>query len=442
MTFQQRFNGGNIRIIFLMMLGAVGFVLLIACANVANMMLSRALDRRREMAIRSALGATRWRVIRQLLMESLLLSVAGGILGLGLAALGIRWFDQSTLDVRPYWIQFNMNYTVLGYFAGLCIVSALLFGIIPALQSSRPDLNEVLSEGGRSVGRRRGGWLSFGLFVFQFALTLVLLTGAGIFVRSLFAGLAVNPFIPSHQLWTARLELPDTRYKDADARERFYDQLLPRLRALPGVTNVAIASNAPGLGSWRHQIELEHKPIEHAAQRPWIALVASSPGYFDTIHLPLLRGRAFNGDDGAANHETAILTRDAARQFWPGQDPIGKRFRVYDEKGKAGNWITVVGVSADMVQEMDENEPKPLFFVPYRQEGWSNMALVIESSANPIPSVRAVVQGLDQDLPLTDIFRFDQAVDHQIWFLRLFGESVLRLRSSSPCSWLRWVSTP
>ncbi|MGA8731867.1 MAG: ABC transporter permease [Terracidiphilus sp.] len=422
MTFQQRFNGGNIRIIFLMMLGAVGFVLLIACADVANMMLSRALDRRREIAIRSALGASRWRVIRQLLMESLLLSVTGGILGLGLAELGIRWFDQSTLDVRPYWIQFNMNYTVLGYFAGLCILSALLFGTIPALQSSRPDLNEVLSEGGRSVGRRRGGWLSFGLVVFQFALTLVLLTGAGIFVRSLFAGLAVNPFIPSHQLWTARLELPDTRYKDADARERFYDQLLPRLRALPGVTNVAIASNAPGLGSWRHQIELEHQPIEHAAQRPWIALIANSPGYLDTIHLPLLRGRPFNDEDGAASHETAILTRDAAGRFWPGQDPIGKRFRIFDEKGKAGNWITVVGVSADMVQEMDENEPKPPFFVPYRQEGWSNMALVIESSANPIPSVRTVVQGLDQDLPLTDIFRFDQAVDHQIWFLRLFGE--------------------
>jgi putative ABC transport system permease protein len=422
MTFQQRFNGGNIRIIFLMMLGAVGFVLLIACADVANMMLSRALDRRREMAIRSALGGTRWRIMRQLLMESLLLSVAGGMLGLGLAELGIRWFDQSTLAVRPYWIQFTLNYTVLGYFAGLCIVSALLFGTLPALQSSRPDLNEVMSEGGRSVGRRGGRWLSFGLVVFQFALTLVLLTGAGIFLRSLFAELAVNPLIPSHQIWTARLDLPDTRYKDADARLRFYGQLLPRLRGLPGVTNAAYTSNAPGMGSWRHQIELEHKPIEHAAQRPWIALIASSPKYLETIHLPLLRGRAFTDEDGSPNHETAILTRDAAQQFWPGQDPIGRRFRIYDEKGKAGNWITVVGVSAGIVQELNENDPKPVFFVPYRQEGWTNMALVLESSANPIPSVRTVVQGLDQDLPLTEIFRFDQAMERQMWFLWLFGE--------------------
>jgi putative ABC transport system permease protein len=422
LTFQQRFNGGGIRIIFLLMLGAVGFVLLIACADVANMMLSRTLDRRREIAIRTALGASRWRVMRQLLMESLLLSVTGGILGLGLAALGVRWFDQSTLEVRPYWIQFTTNYTVLGYFAGLCIVSALLFGTIPALQSSRPDLNEVLSEGGRSVGRRRGGWLSFGLVVFQFALTLVLLTGAGIFVRSLFAGLAVNPIIPARQLWTARVELPEARYKDADARQRFYDQLLPRLRALPGVTNVAITSVPPGLGAWRHQIELEHKPIEHPAQRPWIALIASSPGYLETIHVPLLRGRNFNDVDGTANHETAILARDAAQQFWPGQEPIGKRFRIFDEKGKAGNWVTVVGVSAGMVQEVAGNDPKPLFFVPFRQEGWNNMALIVESSTNPVPSVRTVVQGLDQDLPLTDIYRLDQAVDHEIWFLRLFGE--------------------
>ncbi len=422
LTFQQRFNGGGIRLIFLLMLGAVGFVLLIACADVANMMLSRALDRRREIAIRTALGASRWRVMRQLLMESLLLSVTGGILGLGLAALGVRWFDQSTLEVRPYWIQFTTNYTVLGYFTGLCIVSALLFGTIPALQSSRPDLNEVLSEGGRSVGRRRGGWLSFGLVVFQFALTLVLLTGAGIFVRSLFAGLAVNPFIPAHQLWTARVDLPETRYKDADARQHFYDQLLPRLRALPGVTNAAITSVPPGLGSWRHQIEREHKPIEHAAQRPWIALIANSPSYLDAINLPLLRGRNFNDVDGTANHETAILTRDAAKQFWPAEDPIGKRFRIFDEKGKPGNWVTVVGVSAGMVQELAENDPKPLFFVPFRQEGWNNMALVIQSSTNPVSSVRSAVQGLDQDLPLTDIYRLDQAVDHEIWFLRLFGE--------------------
>jgi hypothetical protein len=183
-----------------------------------------------------------------------------------------------------------------------------------------------------------------------------------------------------------------------------------------------MASVPPGLGAWPHQIELEHQPVAQPAQRPWIALIANSPGYFETIHLSLLRGRDFTKDDGAPSHETAILTRDATGHFWPGQDPIGKRFRVYDEKGQAGNWITVIGVSAGITQEVITNDAKPLVFVPYREEGWGNMALVVESSTDPVSAVRSAVQGLDQDLPLTDIFRLDQAVEHEIWFLRLIGE--------------------
>lgn len=422
LTFQQRFNGGQIRLIFLLMLGAVGFVLLIACADVSNMMLSRALDRQREMAIRTALGASRWRMMRQLLIESLLLSAAGGVLGLGLATLGVRWFDQSTIQVRPYWIQFTPNYTVLGYFAALCILSAVLFGTLPALRSSRPNLSNILNEGARSFGGRRGGWLSSVLVVFQFALTLMLLTGAAIFVFSLFKGLAVNPFIPSRQLWTARLELPDSSYKDAEARQRFYDQLLPRLRALPGVTSVTITSAPPGLFAWDHPMETEHKLIQQASQRPSVGLVACSPGYLNAIRLPLLRGRGFTPDDGSAGHESAILSREAAERFWPGQDPVGKRFRVYDDQSKAGNWISVIGVTAGIEQEIVSNDPQPAVFVPYRQEGWDNMALMVASSNNPIPAVRAAVQQLDQDLPLTDIYRLDEAVEHEIWFLRLFSE--------------------
>src|SRR5215469_6469431 len=425
LTFQQRFNGGPIRIIFLLMLGAVGFVLLIACADVSNMMLSRALDRQREMAIRTALGASRWRMMRQMLLESLFLSAVGGILGLGLATFGVRWFDQSTIQVRPYWIQFAPDYTVLGYFAALCILSAVLFGTLPTLRSSRPNLSNFLNEGARSFGRRRGGWLASVLVVFQFALTLVLLTGAGIFVCSLFNGLAVNPFIPARQLWTAHLELPDSTYKDTDARQRFYDQLLPRLRALPGVTSVSITSAPPGLYASDHQIETEHNLIQQASQRPSVGLVACSAGYLDAIHLPLLRGRDSTSEDGSANHDAAILSREAADRFWPRQDPIGKRFRIYDEKGKAGNWITVVGVSAGINQEIVSNDSQPAVFVPYRQEGWDNMALMIASSNDPIPAVRTAVQAIDQDLPLTDVYRLDRAIQHEIWFLGIFSEIFL-----------------
>jgi len=425
LTFQQRVNGGPIRMVFLLMLAAVGFVLLIACADVANMMLSRSLNRHREMSIRTALGASRWRIVRQLLIESVFLSTLGGILGLGVAAGGIHWFDLATAAIRPGWILFTMNFSVFGYFAALCILSGLLFGIAPALRSSRPNLVDVLKEGAHSVGRHRGGWLSSVLVVFQFALTLVLLTSAGIFVRSLLDRLAVNPFIPATQLTTARLHLPEDRYKDSNARVHFFDQLLPRLRAIPGVTHAAIASGAPGMGSADEQIELEHLPIASPAQRPWVSFVAQSPGYFDTIHLALLQGRDFNETDGTSNHEVAILTRDAAARFWPGQNPIGRHFRLFDDKNKPTPWITVIGVSANMVQELQENDPKPLLFIPYRQEGWDNMALVAESAADPLQSMRKAVQNLDGELPLSEPFRLKDAIEDQVWFLRVFGKVFL-----------------
>ncbi|MGA7352856.1 MAG: ABC transporter permease, partial [Acidobacteriaceae bacterium] len=422
MSFHERYNGGNIKMIFILMLASVGFVLLIACANVANMMLSRAIGRQREMSIRAALGASRWRVIRQLLIESVLLSVFGGLAGLGLAAFGVHWFDLATSDVsRPYWVQFTMDYSVFGYFAALCILCGLLFGMVPALRASRPDLNQVLQEGARTVGRLRGGKFSAVLVIFQFALTLVLLTGAGIFVHSLLKSLATNKSIPSDQLMIARIDFPHERYKDADAIQRFYDQLLPRVQASPGVSHVAVVSNPPGLGSAESPIEIEHAPVNDPAHRPVASRILTSPGYFQTIRLPLLTGRDFNALDGTAAHQSAILTRDASQRFWPNQSVIGKRFRIYDDKNKPGDWITVVGVSANIVQDLDEQDPKPLFFVPFRQEGWNGMAIIVQSTANPTAAVRVAVQSLDQDLPLRDVFILTAAVEHQQWYLQVFS---------------------
>jgi predicted permease len=422
-TFHEQYNGGGIRMVFLLMLGAVGFVLLIACANVANMMLSRALGRQREMSIRSALGATRWRMMRQLLIESVLLSVMGGACGLALAVVGVHWFGLSVANVgKPYWIQFTVDYQVCGYFAALCILSGLLFGIAPALRSSSVEINSVLKEGARSVGRQRGGWLATILVVFQFALTLVLLTGAGVFVRSLMQVLAANPNVPSNQIMTARIGFPETRYKDAAARERFYDQLLPRLRAIPGVTHVALGSDLPGLGAANQDIEIEHAAPVDPAHRPSAAYVLQSPGYLATINLPILRGRDFNETDGTPDHRAAIVTRACAEHFWPGQDAIGKRFRFYDDKKKPGDWITVVGATADIDQELNEPDPKPLLYVPYRQEGWNGVAMLVESSSNPISAVRAAVENLDPDLPLHDVYKLPQAIQRDTWFLHLFSE--------------------
>ena len=250
MSFHERYNGGNIKMIFILMLASVGFVLLIACANVANMMLSRAIGRQREMSIRAALGASRWRVIRQLLIESVLLSVFGGLAGLGLAAFGVHWFDLATSDVsRPYWVQFTMDYSVFGYFAALCILCGLLFGMVPALRSSRPDLNQVLQEGARTVGRLRGG---------KFSAVFVILP-----VRA-------HPR-PAHRCRHLRPQPPqDPRYQPIHPRSpahgrplqfppgtlqrcrrassAFTTSFFPTFSAIPGVTSAAVISNPPGLG--------------------------------------------------------------------------------------------------------------------------------------------------------------------------------------------------
>jgi putative ABC transport system permease protein len=424
-TFHQRYNGGNIQMVFLLMLAAVGFVLLIACANVANMMLSRALDRRREMSIRAAMGASRWQVVRQLLTESLLLSALGGVLGLALSTLGVNWFDAASQDVgKPYWVVFGMDYTVFGYFAALCVFSGLLFGLVPALQSSRVDLIGALKDGARTVGTHRGGRLSGALVVFQFALTLVLLTGAGVFVRGFFASQSINSWAPAGRLLTARVRLPHGLYPAPGARQRFFEQLLPRLEAIPGVTRAAIVSNPPGLGAGDRRIEIENRSVAEPAHLPSASVVVQSPGYFAAIDLPLLAGRDFNQTDGAPGRQSAVVSKGFAAHYWPQGDSVGKRFRFYTDD-KPGEWIAVIGVSAGMNQQPGEAAPNPLLFLPYRQESYDSMALLVRTAGDPASAtsaVRAAVQGLDRDLPLFDVRTLTDAIEHDQWYLRLFGK--------------------
>jgi putative ABC transport system permease protein len=421
-TFHQRYNGNEIEAVFSLMMAAVGLVLLIACANVANMMLGRALDRQRELSIRAAMGASRWQLIRLLLVESLALSMLGGVAGLGLSALGVHAFDLATQDVgKPYWVQFALDARVFVYFALVCVLSALLFGSVPALRSSKANVIGALKDGTRTAGTRRGGMLSGVLVVFQFALTLVLLLGAGVFMRSFVAKETVNPWMDGDRLLTARVDFPQGRYPDDASRRRFFEQLLPRVAAIPGVDGVAIVSDLPLTGSGSRRFEIEDKPPGDAAHAPSAGVMVESPGYSAVIHLPILRGRDFKAIDGSPGHLAAVVTRDFAGRYWPSVNAVGKRLRFYDGN-KPGEWISVIGVSGDMVQSL-ESPPDPLLFLPYRQNSYDSMAVVARASRplGAAPAVRAAVQELDRDLALSDLRTMTALVEHQIWFLSLFG---------------------
>ncbi|MGH9480884.1 MAG: FtsX-like permease family protein [Terriglobales bacterium] len=293
----------------------------------------------------------------------------------------------------------------------------------PALRSSRVDPNSALKDGTRSVGTRRGGMLSSILVVAQLALTLVLLTGAGVFARAFIAAQALNPFLPADHLILGGVYLPQEQYKDAGAHTRFWDQLLARIRSIPGATQTALSSSRPETGAGSRRIEIEDHPLADPLRGPLASFLVNSPGYFATINLPMLRGRDFNQTDGAPGRECAVVTREFAARFWPNREPAGKRFRFYSN-GKYGPWLSVIGVSGDMVQQANSPAPDPLVFVPYRQEGNAGMTVLLRSSGNPAPlaaAMRAAVESLDRGLPVTAVRTAADEIYRDQWYLRLFG---------------------
>ena len=295
MTFNERFNGGEIRVMFSLLMGAVGFVLLIACANVANLLLARSAYRAREIALRTALGASRGRVVRQLLIESVLLSMLGGVLGLALSTLGVRLFDAAVANVgKPYWIRFTFDVTVFGYFAAICLLTGIIFGLAPALHASKTNLNELMKEGGRgSSGGSRARWLTSSLVVAELTLTLALLTGAGLMARS-FLKLYTQEFgFETAHLLTLRTQLINSKYPKPEQRQVFFDSLQQRLASLPGVTSVALASSLPLGGAGQFLYEIEGQPAATGTERTEAVVAHDWP--------PLLRN---------ARGEPAAGTRD------------------------------------------------------------------------------------------------------------------------------------
>jgi putative ABC transport system permease protein len=425
-TFHQVMNGGQIRLVFLLMLGAVGFVLLIACANIANMLLSRAVGRVREISIRAALGASRYRIIRQLLIESVMLAALGGVLGLALARWGIRAFGLAVENVgKPYWIDFSMNYVVFGYFAAVTVLSGIVFGIAPALQAARVDLNEALKEGARSAGGRRSGLLAGALVVFQFTLAVVLSSGAGLMMRSFLLAADEFTYLRPDTILTARLGLPSSRYPKPEDRQRFYQDAAERLRALPGANVVAFVSGTPGGGSAGWRFEIEGRTIAEPERRPAAAGVIASPDYFRLLGVAVVRGRDFDANDGLPGKEAAIISQEFAARHFPNQDALGKRVRTYGPNNQARPWMTIVGIVPGFRQN-DPGNPNndSQLFVPHRFDSVGGMTLMIRTQASPAQlatAARSEIQRMDEDLALVRIETLEEQFQRSRWQWRVFG---------------------
>ncbi|HLK67749.1 MAG TPA: ABC transporter permease [Bryobacteraceae bacterium] len=422
--YNDQFNGGQIHIVFTALLGAVGFVLLVACANVANLLLSRALARHREISVRTALGAGRWRIIRQLLVESVLLGLLGGAAGLLIARWGVRMFDLAVANIgKPYWIDFRMDFTVFAYLAAICVTTGLLFGLAPAIQLSRVEITSTLKEGGRgSSTGARSRYLSGFLVVTEIALSMVLLVGAGLMVRSFLNAYNRTQGLHGERFLTMRLELPKDRYPDPAARTRFYERLEERLATVPGAESTAFTTNLPLEGSMGWQLEIAGRPPVEEANRPTVNGLVVSPTYFTTLDVGLVRGRGFTETDGTPDHGVAIINQRFAAKYFSGEDPIGKQVRLAWDGDRP--WLTVVGVSHDIRQRMDRDEIEPVIYVPYRGKPVDWFAIVTRSALSPTQltsAVRQAIASVDSNMPAFDVATLQERAMQQQWPFRVFG---------------------
>ena len=411
---------GDIRPAVLLLLGAVGFVLLIACTNVANLLLARAAARGSEMAVRTALGAGRGRLVRQLLTESVMLSMVGAALGLLFAVWGVELLTRLEPEGIPRLENVAVDGAVIAFTIVVAIVTGVLFGLVPAFSATR-GLNATLKEGGRGAVTSRGGARVRGMLVVaELALAVMLLAGAGLLMRSFVKLQAVDPGFKPEQALTFDLTLPDVRYVEDEQRVAFYDQLLPKLRALPGVRSASAVLGLPLSGlDLIISFAVEGRPPVPPSQQPAMQVRVATPDYFGSVGIPIKRGRGFTEDDRAESTKVVVITEAAARQYFPNEDPIGKTIRLGWGRGagrpRAGG--EVVGIVGD-VKDAGLNEPEPpQIYLPYRQWPITFMTVVMKTSVPPaslVDAARAQVLSVDPNLPLSQVDTLEGIVARSI----------------------------
>lgn len=411
----------DMRPAMLVLLGAVACVLLIACVNVANLILAKGFSRQKEIAIRSALGASSSRLLRQVLTESMLLSLAGGALGLTYAPFGVRLIKAFLADKLPQSVEIGLDLKVLLFTAAVSLLTGVLAGILPALRLARKNVSQTLKQGlGRTDTDSTGHRTRTALVVSEVALSLVLLVGAGLLIRSFQRLQGVNPGFDSHGVLTAGVEVAQKKFPGPADQVRFFDQVLQRVRSLPSVVSTGVIDDIPLNGDGSHQpIAIDGRPVVAMSEQPEVDVRLISPGYMSAMRIPVLRGRDLNDSDTAGRPGAVLISESMARQFWPGEDAIGKHLTLtfFPDISRE-----VVGIVGDVkLDGLDQTRPAVALYVSLDQVsaptrgGWGSfpMTLVVRTATSPAGIASAVanaVHQVDPEIPLRDILTMDDVV--------------------------------
>jgi putative ABC transport system permease protein len=424
---------GDVRGKVLVLSGAVAVVLLIACANVASLLLSRALARRREIAVRTALGASRRTLVRQLLTESMLLAMIAGFFGIALSWAATRALLTWGAGQLPQGIPISIDVRVLLFALLVSLLTGLIFGTFPVLQLSRLNLNSTLRDEGRSSPGQVRTQLKNLLVVGQVALSLLLLIAAGLLLRSFARLLRVDPGFDSHNVLTMNVSLPTVKYAKPEQQISFFDEVLRRVSTLPGVNRAAISAALPLSFKRITPVLPEGQPNVPLAQRPFVDIEAISPQWFQTMRVPMRMGRAFTTADKADAPKVVIVNETFARRFWPNQNPIGKHVIM-------GRWTDpaeVMGLAADIKNKGLAQDTQAQLYLAFPQLPWGNMNLLVRTAVAPLSmtsAVRAEISAVDLDQPVTSVQSVDEIMDNSraqprflTWLLGIFSGTALVL---------------
>ncbi len=422
----DEFIPDDVRLVLWTMMGAVTIVLIIACANVANLMLARASGRQREFCVRAALGAGRGRLIKQLLIECVMLGLASAPLGLAIAYIGVWLLDQAVPPGQvPYYIHWEISARGISYTIAVSALTGLVFGLAPALQAGRLNLQEALRDGARGSGQSgKRARLRNTLVVLEVAMALVLLVGASLFVRSFLNLQSASPGFDTKPLLTARFFMSGEAYATDDLKAQRVEDILRRIEALPGVTSAFASNFVPldaGGGSGRAIVDGRTVP---PGEEPTILFTAVTPHIYKTMGMTVLKGRDFTDNEGLGKTPVAVINETMARKLWPDADPIGRRFRLVERD--AGEWFTVIGVGPDIrMFDMDDDTPDfSVAYVPYRFSGFANIGVTVRTEGDPAGlggSVRNAIRSADASLPIFNLRTMEDLRQEGFWQFRLFG---------------------